>query len=156
MYPVKNQFLCRLIRAADPHHYDQILFTDPHRCPNNQLAGSLSEYCCFCERQGASRRFLAANYPQLAPCGSRFWSIRTNSRAKQTDQGGLRIRLGSLASSESQYCAVGGFYENRTRVGTNRSVWGDYNRDLAPRSVAREYKTRGLREKSHFLRSQTA
>ena len=28
-------------------------------------------------RQGASRRFLQANYPRLAPCGSRSWSIGT-------------------------------------------------------------------------------
>ena len=63
MYPVKKQFMSRLIRAADPHHYDQILFTDPHRCLNNQLPGSLSEYRYACERQGASRRFHGGELP---------------------------------------------------------------------------------------------
>jgi hypothetical protein len=40
---------------------------------------SLSEYRCFCERQGASRRFLHANYPRLAPCRSWFWCIGTDA-----------------------------------------------------------------------------
>ena len=42
-------------------------------------ARSPSEYGCSCERQGAGSRFLQANYPRLAPCGSRFWSIRADS-----------------------------------------------------------------------------
>lgn len=44
----------------------------------------------------------------------------------------LIIWHGSLAGSQSQYCAVGGFYENRTRVGMNRSVWEGYTYDLPP------------------------
>lgn len=80
---------------------------------------------------------------------------QSTSWAIQTDQSRLRIWHGSLASSESQYCAVGGFYENRIRVGMNRSVWAGYTHDLPSQTVGREQKIRGLREKFHFSRSQT-